>query len=319
MNWSRGLFRFWIIATVLWGIMIASIIWSDQPDIARGISRLAVFCRYDVEVSVSDDEQAVVTAVVASAAAAQRKSYCTDRDNPSGIPTQADLNYLKEHPEVAEKFRARFGALPGTGAATSTWPLSQAEVASALSSFREDQARHPAFVREILGMAVLFMAIPPAVVLALGWGLLWAFSGFRSNRTETLLAGDDATITTGLGRTPRTDRRPARACCLANTNRLCHAGRVRRSKCTPSCLVHFRTGSRNLQRQHARPATRAVHEQVCVRSRAAETVQRPRRSQLPQRKPFACADLQVLRASAQYYGTYDWGRNSILRTVIGYH
>ena len=182
MNWSRGLFRFWIIATVLWGIMVSWTVWSKQPDIARGISRLAVFCRYDASVNTSDDEQAVTRAVIASAAAEQRKSFCRDTDMPPGVPTQFDLDYLRDHPEVAEKFRARFGALPGTSAATSTWPLSHAEVEKALTSFRNDQARQPAFVRELLGVALLFIAIPPALVLALGWALLWAFSGFRDKR-----------------------------------------------------------------------------------------------------------------------------------------
>lgn len=182
MNWSRGLFRFWIIATALWGIMVFWIVWKDRPDIARGISRLTVICRYDASVNISDDEQAVTQAVIASAAAEQRKSFCGETDKVPGVPTQVDLDYLRDHPEAAENFRARFGALPGTGASTSTWPLSQTEVANALSSFREDQARQPAFVREILGTAVLFIAIPSAVVFALGWALLWAFSGFRAHR-----------------------------------------------------------------------------------------------------------------------------------------
>ncbi len=150
MNWSRGFFRLWLVAAVLWTAFVLTVSWLDTPE---PVSRLTSYCRYNAIVALDLDDDKVVQALLETAKQEQSGPACQYHVSPHATTNAAGSPLLTDD-----------------------------EVAAALATFRKDQAEHPARVRMIWQGAIGFAAIPIAIVFAIGWLVLWALSGFRSHR-----------------------------------------------------------------------------------------------------------------------------------------
>lgn len=154
MNWSRGFFRLWLVAAVLWTAFVLTISWLNTPELVEGKSRLSLYCRYEAVVDVDLDDDSVVKWLLETARQEQTRAACRGH---AGTPQN------------------------NTDAAASPL-LTDDEIASALLSFHADQARRPSLVFEHWLSAIALAVIPAAVIFAVGWAVLWALSGFRVGR-----------------------------------------------------------------------------------------------------------------------------------------
>jgi hypothetical protein len=152
MNWSRGLFRFWIIGAVLWAGIVIAFNWLYPPDRLHSSVRLKRACLYDVEVAATRTDDQIAEAVRASASVERSKPGCEDI-NPPKATTGWD-----QFPEV----------------------ITQEQVRGAVETFHGEKAR----LLTVDLIAMTFMIVVPAgLVLGLGRAVLWAFAGFRRDDT----------------------------------------------------------------------------------------------------------------------------------------
>lgn len=154
MNWSRGFYRLWLVAAVLWSALALSISWLNEPELVSGTSRLSLNCRYEALVAIDLDDDTMVQWLLETAKEVQSRAGCQGHKGNSQIRTE--------------------GVTPPL--------LSDEEISLALASFHDDQARRPALALEYWAVAVIFALVPPVFILVVGWAVLWALSGFRDTR-----------------------------------------------------------------------------------------------------------------------------------------
>lgn len=102
MNWTRGLFRLWILASALWCLPVVMIAFVTQP---QRVAYLSELCRYDVIVGTDEDDEFATEQIVASAPAAQGKEYC-DPSQRVPLSPQEISNALSELQSAREKMPA---------------------------------------------------------------------------------------------------------------------------------------------------------------------------------------------------------------------
>jgi hypothetical protein len=159
MNWSRGLFRLWVIAAVIWTVVTFIRGWNLAPDIVFGRVKLHSKCEYFAIVNTSQEDRDVERAVLKGMYDEKSRSECL-----AELSSDEVGKLLSEPPTKRE--------LREINAARS------ASIVTALESFHYMQKRRVPETLMYVFSIVAQAAVPSLIVLSFGWAVLWAFAGF---------------------------------------------------------------------------------------------------------------------------------------------
>jgi hypothetical protein len=151
MSWGRGLFRLWLVASVLWLLGWSSAIYKEWPSKADSIWYVADNGTVQQGAPFTD----LVTKAWGSGTLKNFNGYSIVLPDPG---TPAATNY----------YTYPYSDLP-TGA--KLLPPEQSIPSVADAAYRKR-------LTEKVWVPLQIATIPPLVVLAIGWALLWALRGF---------------------------------------------------------------------------------------------------------------------------------------------
>ena len=174
MNWSRGLFRLWIIAAILWSVAVISWGWIYMPEASV---RLHYDCNYDLTVTTAYKQEQVVAAVEKDIRLVRSGEECTKRRQEYQEMTQKfeleeQLRKKSNRGWSREEFLEQMTFQDDYG------HFKETEDEAADIAFREWKEARRRHVNVHMFQAILFATVSSLLALVLGRALLWAFSGF---------------------------------------------------------------------------------------------------------------------------------------------
>ena len=158
LNWHKGFFRLWVLASSIWIIVLGTV--GIYPSATRYFESLKAVR----EIQHSKDKPVVPS---------QEDKIDAFLDSPIDAKIDAFLDSPLENRNQAESDYEYVGPLEQTTAEEFPKKYELNKTASSKKSRKHDLLFYS-------GMTFL----PPALVLLLGMGFMWAFSGFTPNKTS---------------------------------------------------------------------------------------------------------------------------------------